>query len=344
MEPILFVHPRNDFTGSTRVLATVIAADYSDAIVTVVTEDESGKGFLSGLDNVRIIPYRRLRLRGRSIPKFTELWTWIQIFVLVLFYGKRHGMLYINTIVPFAAALAGRLRGMNIVYHIHEKFLNPDFVGRLMERVFYKTKAHHIYVSNYTRSAYGDVSGCSWEIKYNKLSKDFIAKAVPKPLVSRPRNTLLMISSLSTGKGIFNYVELARLMPDLCFRMVISADKGDIDQTFGDNLPQNIEIYPAQKDVTAFLYDTDLIINMSVPSLCVETFGMTVLEAMPFGVPAIVPNVGGPVELVENGNNGYCLDVSDLDEMVYAVRSALVEDNYNRLSNNTLQRFKEKFR
>jgi glycosyltransferase involved in cell wall biosynthesis len=153
-----------------------------------------------------------------------------------------------------------------------------------------------------------------------------------------------MISSLSTGKGIFNYVELARLMPDLCFRMVISADKGDIDQTFGDNLPQNIEIYPAQKDVTAFLYDTDLIINMSVPSLCIETFGMTVLEAMPFGVPAIVPNVGGPVELVENGNNGYCLDVSDLDEMVYAVRSALVEDNYNRLSNNTLQRFKEKFR
>ena len=108
MEPILFVHPRNDFTGSTRVLATVIAADYSDAIVTVVTEDESGKGFLSGLDNVRIIPYRRLRLRGRSIPKFTELWTWVQIFVLVLFYGKRHGMLYINTIVPFAAALAER--------------------------------------------------------------------------------------------------------------------------------------------------------------------------------------------------------------------------------------------
>ena len=102
MEAMLFVHPKNDFTGSTRVLATVIASEYKDVHVSVITNNESRCGFLSELDNVSIIPYRRLNINGRSIPKLTEVWNWIQIFMLVLLHGRRHGKLYINTIVPFS--------------------------------------------------------------------------------------------------------------------------------------------------------------------------------------------------------------------------------------------------
>lgn len=45
----------------------------------------------------------------------------------------------------------------------------------------------------------------------------------------------------------------------------------------------------------------------------VETFGMTILEAMAYGIPAIVLNVGEPMEIVSDGYNGYCIDVSDVD-------------------------------
>ena len=52
-------------------------------------------------------------------------------------------------------------------------------------------------------------------------------------------------------------------------------------------------------------------LNLSNPFLCVETFGMTILEAMAYGVPSIAPNIGGPIELIEDGYNGFCVDVTD---------------------------------
>ena len=78
--------------------------------------------------------------------------------------------------------------------------------------------------------------------------------------------------------------------------------------------------------------------------MCVETFGMTILEAMPYGIPAIVPNVGGPLELVQHGYNGYCVDVRNLEELRYYLSLALERDNYCRLVYNTLSVFEERFK
>jgi glycosyltransferase involved in cell wall biosynthesis len=42
---------------------------------------------------------------------------------------------------------------------------------------------------------------------------------------------------------------------------------------------------------------------------------MTLLEAMCYGVPVIAPNVGGPMEIVQSGENGFTLDVRRADEL-----------------------------
>ena len=67
---------------------------------------------------------------------------------------------------------------------------------------------------------------------------------------------------------------------------------------------------------------------------------MTILEAMAYGIPAIVPNVGGPLELIENGYNGYCIDVTKIDAIKQAITLALDKDNYNRLAINSLNHLK----
>ena len=40
---------------------------------------------------------------------------------------------------------------------------------------------------------------------------------------------------------------------------------------------------------------------------------------MAYGLPAIVPNVGGPIELVHNGVEGYTIDVTDFKELSDAI-------------------------
>jgi L-malate glycosyltransferase len=59
-----------------------------------------------------------------------------------------------------------------------------------------------------------------------------------------------------------------------------------------------------------------VVVNLSLPHQWVETFGMTVLEAMYYRKPVIVPPVGGVSELVLHGVTGFCEDSRDVNSIV----------------------------
>lgn len=108
-----------------------------------------------------------------------------------------------------------------------------------------------------------------------------------------------------------------------------------IKEYLGEDIPGNLHIYPTQKDIHQFLANADLIVNLSDPSGWIETFGMTILEAIAYQIPALVPNVGGPTELVENGVNGYCIDTTNVTEVCKYIKVVFDEDNYSKLVEGT---------
>lgn len=344
MRSILFFHPKNDYTGSTRVLANIIADEYSEEQIYIITNRNGNKGFLSELPNVHIINVCYLKRVG--ILKYFSSLVWrIHSLLLVLWYGWRFKTFYINTIIPYYAAMVGTLYRKKIIYHIHEKFKVSKPSVKLAENIFNKTTAHRIFVSQYTKEQYPENQECTWEIKYNKLSESFLKRVRIRPLSERSRTQIIMISSLTLDKGVDIFVRLANLLPEYHFQLIISADEQKIKEFFTDyEYHDNLELIPAQSDIHPFLYQSDLIVNLSNPSLSVETFGLTILEAMPYGIPAIVPNIGGPIELIKNDYNGYCVDVTDLDELTRAIRLALDKDNYKRMSVNALKRFETRFK
>lgn len=340
--PTLFVHPKNDYTGSTRVLSNIIASDYNNDDVYVITQ--KGNGFLSNLHNVKLINYSEFHILSRPIPIITDFITRLKVFVLVLFYGRRFETVYINTIVPYSAALAARVIRKKVIYHIHEKFVGRSISFRIIEWVFNNTAAHRIYVSQYTKSKYTSNSKCTDEVLYNKLSNAYLKKVRFRPFSERKKMNILMISSLSLAKGVDVFVDLAKYLPQYNFTLILSAPQSKINNFFKDfNVPSNCEILPSQNDIHSFLYDADLMLNLSNPFFWVETFGMTILEAMPYGIPSIVPNVGGPLELVTDDYNGYCVDVTDIRQISNAIVKSLDDGNYFRLCNNTLDKFKQCF-
>lgn len=343
MKPILFFHNNNDYTGSTRVLADVIARNYSCESVSIVVNKNHGKGFLSELLNVRMIGIWRPLYGGRPIPVISSQVVRLQGFILALTYGWRYETFYINTIVPFYAALVGRLYRKRVIYHIHEKFVSSSLSIRMMEYVFAHTIAKRIYVSRYTMSRYTRHPQCEEEVWYNQLGQVFLSKVHIRPLSERERNTVLMIASLSKIKGIFNFLKLAALVPDVRFRLLLSSEMSAIHDFIIEPIPANVELISARSDIHPYLYEADLMLNMSIPFFWVETFGMTILEAMAYGIPSIVPNVGGPTELIEDGYNGYCVDVTDVELVASKIRTALKRENYEKLCEEALKRF-EKFK
>jgi len=60
-----------------------------------------------------------------------------------------------------------------------------------------------------------------------------------------------------------------------------------------------------------------------------DTFGMAVLEAQAAGLPAIVTDVGGPQEIVTNGETGYVLSLADPKAWTLHIRTLM----YSKLAN-----------
>jgi L-malate glycosyltransferase len=90
----------------------------------------------------------------------------------------------------------------------------------------------------------------------------------------------------------------------------------------------NLHIYAAQPNVHTFYERADVLLNLSHPDVCVETFGMTILEAMYYAVPCIVPRVGGPIELVQDDYNGFQLSHLQITEIACGIE--MLATNHKR--------------
>jgi glycosyltransferase involved in cell wall biosynthesis len=74
------------------------------------------------------------------------------------------------------------------------------------------------------------------------------------------------------------------------------------------------------------------------PSIWYETFGLTIIEAMSYGVPVIGFNIGTRNDFIEDGVNGF---ISTVDELKNTVEKSFEYHEYNILSSNALLKAKE---
>jgi L-malate glycosyltransferase len=85
-----------------------------------------------------------------------------------------------------------------------------------------------------------------------------------------------------------------------------------------------------------------LLLQLSHPETWVETFGLTILEAMAYGIPAIGPNIGGLTELIVNGVNGYTVNPHDLQDIGSKIDELMnIEFRYRKFSKAARTRAKQ---
>lgn len=314
---IVFVHLLNDYSGSPRVLKNVIVALNSKKTPCLLYVGYPSVGVLSDCAiPVKNYWYRRLNNRWGTLITFSI--SQLILFIKLLFDRSipKNAIVYVNTLLPFGAALYGKLTGRKVIYHIHEISVTPAPLKALLTGIAQWTSCLNLYVSD-THQQTLPIAGVPAQRIYNALDAEFIRTASASAYAHR-RNGIfrvLMIASLRDYKGIPEFMALVSALADhaeIHFELVLNEDPAMVDRYFaGQSLPATLTLHPRTRDTATFYGRASLLLNLSRVDQSVETFGMTILEAMAYGIPVIVPPVGGPAELVTDGRHGYWVDSRD---------------------------------
>ena len=341
MKKIAAFHLYNDFSGSPKALKTVLEGLLDKGCqVDLITSEGGVLDELTGHQRLcrSTCGYSFSENHFKTAIRFA--WAQVKLFFMALRYvSDKNVVFYINTIMPVGAALAGRLTGKQIVYHYHENAYARGRMYSLLASMMEKLADRIICVSDFQRSLM--IRQESVHVVPNALAPSFVARLNSDPDRAFGIRTVLMISSLKLYKGIPEFIDLASRNLHFRFRLVLSDIPENISEFLvkeGLVIPQNMECYSRQTDVTSFYNEASVLLNLSRKDMVVETFGLTVLEAMTAGLPVIVPTVGGISELVEDGVNGYRADAEHLDKISALINNMLSDRHlYVHLSLGALQ-------
>jgi glycosyltransferase involved in cell wall biosynthesis len=314
-------HLLNDFSGSPKVLKQLITGWKKQNVNVTIVTCSGREGFLSNLEDVNYVPYWYRWNKNPFIRLFNLLLSQLLLILKLWSRVKKEDILYVNTVLPFGAALLGKLKGCNVIYHIHETSIKPALLKQFLFGVVKLCATDVVYVSKYLSQTEKITSGTS-HVLYNAIETLFIEQANAFSKSRKKTRNVLMIASLKAYKGVYEFVELATQTPEYVFKLVVNASQSDIDLFFVNKvLPSNLTVYTTQKNTHPFYQWADVVLNLSRPDGWVETFGLTILEAMAYHLPVIVPPVGGITELVEDGINGFLVDCRDM----HSLRLKLIE-------------------
>ncbi|GAB1268523.1 hypothetical protein NBRC116493_17760 [Aurantivibrio infirmus] len=203
-----------------------------------------------------------------------------------------------------------------------------------------------VYVSEYLRTS-EFISNKESFVVYNAVSDVDTKKMVTQGQKAESLDAfqVLMACSLRRYKGVQEFFQIARVFrrnrnSKIKFVLVLNATRAQMEEYFLDcEIPDNVELYSAQENMENFYLRANLLLNLSRVDSWIETFGLTIVEAMSYSVPVIVPPVGGPLEIVRPGIDGYLVDSRDHIEIARLIeRLSLDQELWRYLARNARER------
>jgi glycosyltransferase involved in cell wall biosynthesis len=119
------------------------------------------------------------------------------------------------------------------------------------------------------------------------------------------------VGRISKEKGVHVLLDAARMCPDIPFRLA-----GRINPSFRlpDPIPPNVQLvgFLQNDDLSGFYRRSRLFVSTSV---CFETFGISVAEAMLYSKPVIVSRIGVFPEFVRDGVTGLLSEPGNAEDL-----------------------------
>ncbi len=334
-------HLLNDYSGSPKVLMQLAKSWTKNNIEVHLVTSKGNQGFLTNIEHVHARFFTYQWAENRVLRLVNLVLSQIRLIFQFLAEVKKEDIIYINTVLPFGAAFLGKLKGCRVIYHLHETSVNPPILKRFLFGVAKWAANDVIYVSRFL-AAQEPFPNHKTHILYNAIEEGFLNEAMANRITKTNYDNVLMVCSLKDYKGVNEFKALAHNNPKFNFKMVLNAHQQDIDAYFDkETLPKNLKIFSTQTNLHPFYQWADVILNLSWTDRWLETFGLTIIEGMAYGLPAIVPPQGGITELVEENYNGFLVDSHNSHELNYRLNQILHNHHgYDVMKENSIAKIR----
>lgn len=165
-------------------------------------------------------------------------------------------------------------------------------------------------------------------LKPNSLS-------IPFDIVSDKKD-YIYVGRLEESKGIYKLLKVWEQLDDKFILTIIGS--GDIEEELKLKYNNKNIIFKgkcSREETISTILSSKYLIQ---PSLLYETFGLTIIEAMSYGVPVIGFNIGTRKDFIQDGINGFLSNENNLKD---TVEKSFIFSKYERLSKNALLKAKK---
>jgi glycosyltransferase involved in cell wall biosynthesis len=260
------------------------------------------------------------------------------------FKRTRPDIVYVNSLVSYAAARAAHRLGIPLVWHMRELFSDERgemvcpslfakrLVSQTVSNLATRVVANSLAVGT---NIFGEGSNVAVEIVPNAISEAFF-QARGDRLVSRQPFNLPesgpIVGLPGTLRPVKGHHFLFKAIPSILERVpdCLFAVTGAIDSQFARDIVKQIQEGPLAgrvlftgriNDMVPFYHACDV---CCVPSLS-ESFGRAAIECFATRTPVVVTSVGGLKEIVRDGSNGLLVQYGDEMALADAIVSLLTD-------------------
>ncbi len=248
------------------------------------------------------------------INLFNYINTQMQLFGMILKIAKAGTPVYISSIHPFTAAIAGKIKNANVIYHLEDAAVPMGLKQRFMNKIANRTASQVIFTSLGLKQ-YLALTVKKQTVVYPALPAEAAkAKHTFTPGHGTKDFTVSMITPAQPNKGIKEFLSLAAAMPHIKFELNITGDASNIKNYITNKaITANLAIMNRQDNMNEFYERASVVVNLSMNKARFEACDTNILQAMHYGKPVIVPSNGGTKEFINTKKHGVTINSNHLD-------------------------------
>ena len=322
---ILLLHSSNDLYGASKIFLQLIDLFISKNFNVHVVLPEKGllDEFLNNKDIT--VSYQELGVLRKKylnpLGLINRLVTNLKAIKFLSNYIKDHSidLVYTNTSTILCGGIAAKQNGIASLFHVHEiptgnkfyEFFSGKIINRISNKVLTvsnSVKSHWLknINENKTERIYNGIVFEKIDSlnKINRGQDDFVITSVARLIPYKGHMYLIDIANELIKKSPkFKFLILGDTLASYA-----SYEKSVKQKVKNLGLENKIKFLGFRNDISSILKQSDLFIH---PAIAPDPLPTVLFESLYNNLPSVATNLGGAIEILDNGKNGLLIPYND---------------------------------